>query len=119
MRYHAGSDRLFRCAYRTEQRALGWRAFSLQDITTTAGRIGLSLHGRHAVFTAGIPRCVIGAEPQSRLGNTAQTAPFIITRHHDVCHEFFSCPASFSGDDAGIAVFKERPALPYFLLLSC
>ena len=115
MRYHTGADRLFRRTYRTKQRALGRFALSLQDITAAAGRIGPAFYKRYAILFAGIP-CGIGRpQLQSRLGNTAQTAPFGITGFHDVCHEFFCCPASFSCYDAGIAVFKERFPLLYFL----
>ena len=62
---------MFRRADLAKERALGRRAFPLQDIAAAAGRIGAPFHSRYVVFLAGVTDCKGRPQLQARLGDDA------------------------------------------------
>ena len=73
---HAGPYGMFRRADLAKERALGRRAFPLQDIAAAAGRIAMSVHDWNLIFHPGIELVIVGPQLQAAFGDGAQTAPF-------------------------------------------
>ena len=99
---------MFRCTYFSKHSAVTGLAFALQYFAAAAGRIAPALHRRESEFLPGIKRGIFFPELHAGFRDHSQSAPLRVAGLHNGIHQFHTGRTSLFGNDAGIAVFKER-----------
>lgn len=106
--YHAGTDRMIRGTNFSVERAIGWLAPALQNVSASAGGIGVTDQVGDGKAPARVKRGIFRTQLHAASRHRAESAPLGIAWLHIGIRQFLCSRVSVFTNHAGIGIDQKR-----------